>query len=299
MAQARSTGPSDLTLNLKTVCFSVVLAALCASATGMEWSTRARGPAAGALAVARSVRLRGCDGHAGTSSYLRGNAALSDAAERWAGGESLQSAVHASGYREEGSSALHVSGDAAALQQALSHSLCKALTDRSFIDIGAVERGRDTWIIIAAPFAVPAMADADEVRSELLLRINAARRQPRRCGATTFASVGPIRLDSSLNQAAQRHAQDMLARNYFAHEGRDGSTPATRVTATGYRYRIVGENIAFGPQSAAEAVQGWLASPGHCENIMDPRFSDTGIAFAASTVGAPRIYWVQDFATAR
>lgn len=265
----------------------------------MNWSTSARAPAADVLAVARSVRLRGCEGHAGTSIYLRGNADLSDAAARWASGANLQSAVHDSGYREESSSALHVSGDSGALGQALSHSLCKALTNRDYVDIGAVERGRDAWVIVAAPFTTPAIADADEVGSELLWRINAARARPRRCGETLFAAVAPIRLDAKLNQAARQHAQDMLTRNYFAHEGRDGSTPATRVSATGYRYRIVGENIASGPESAAEAVQGWLSSPGHCENIMDPRFSETGIAFAASPAGTPRIYWVEDFASAR
>ena len=88
----------------------------------------------------------------------------------------------------------------------------------------------------------------------------------------------------------------MVSHDYFAHEGHDGSTPAQRVAATGYRYRLVGENLASGPQSAAQAVAGWLASPGHCENIMDARFSESGVAYAANSSGAPRVYWVQEFA---
>jgi uncharacterized protein YkwD len=91
----------------------------------------------------------------------------------------------------------------------------------------------------------------------------------------------------------------MLDHNYFAHQGHDGSNPAERVAATGYTYRIVGENIASGPESAAQAVEGWIASPDHCENLMDARFVDSGVAFAASTSGSPRIYWVQEFATPR
>jgi uncharacterized protein YkwD len=91
----------------------------------------------------------------------------------------------------------------------------------------------------------------------------------------------------------------MLSHNYFAHEGYDGSTPAQRVAATGYRYQLVGENLASGPESAAEAVAGWLASPGHCENIMDARFSESGVAYAANNSGTPRVYWVQEFATPR
>jgi uncharacterized protein YkwD len=91
----------------------------------------------------------------------------------------------------------------------------------------------------------------------------------------------------------------MVSHNYFAHEGYDGSTPAQRVAATGYRYQLVGENLASGPESAAEAVAGWLASPGHCENIMDARFSESGVAYASNSSGAPRVYWVQEFAAPR
>jgi uncharacterized protein YkwD len=91
----------------------------------------------------------------------------------------------------------------------------------------------------------------------------------------------------------------MLRYHYFEHTGHDGSSPAQRIAATGYSYRIVGENIASGPETPQEAVQGWLASPGHCQNIMDARFEETGIAYDASRSGEPSIYWVQEFAAAR
>jgi uncharacterized protein YkwD len=45
-----------------------------------------------------------------------------------------------------------------------------------------------------------------------------------------------------------------------------------------------------------EVTQGWLSSPAHCENIMDPRFSEIGIAFAVNMASAEAIYWTQDFA---
>ena len=77
------------------------------------------------------------------------------------------------------------------------------------------------------------------------------------------------------------HATDMARHNYFEHEDLAGHSPADRVRAVGYREKLVGENIAYGPKSAEEVVQGWLESPGHCENIMDPRFAEMGIAYAA------------------
>ena len=66
----------------------------------------------------------------------------------------------------------------------------------------------------------------------------------------------------------------------------------------GYQPRLTGENIAFGPESAEEAVAGWLDSPGHCANIMDPRFQHIGVALATGR-GRGRIYWVQEFGAPR
>jgi uncharacterized protein YkwD len=63
----------------------------------------------------------------------------------------------------------------------------------------------------------------------------------------------------------------------------------------GYREKLVGENIAFGPRTADEVVRGWLDSPGHCANIMDPRFAQMGIAYAASHAKRG-LFWVQLFA---
>ena len=120
-----------------------------------------------------------------------------------------------------------------------------------------------------------------------------------RCGSKAFPAAPPLQPSAQLRRAAEAHAKDMVSHDYFEHEGHDGSTPAQRVAATGYRYRLVGENLASGPQSAAQAVAGWLASPGHCQNIMDARFSEFGVAFAANSSGTPRIYWVQEFAAPR
>ncbi|HEX2791982.1 MAG TPA: CAP domain-containing protein [Steroidobacteraceae bacterium] len=280
-----------------------ILAVLIVMATipgAAVWPAAGPGAAAGmVLSTARNLRIQGCSGHPGIRVVLRDSGALDSAAMQWSRGADLKSAVGQSGYREEQSAALHVSGDTSVLQQALRTRLCAALTDRNFTDLGSVQRGHDTWIVIAAPFTPPAAANADEIAAELLLRINRARAQPRRCGNKAFPAAPPLQASALLRRAAEAHAQDMLGHNYFAHQGYDGSTPAQRVAATGYRYQLVGENIAAGPQSAAEAAEGWLASPAHCENIMDARFTESGIAYAANNSGTPQVYWVQEFATPR
>jgi uncharacterized protein YkwD len=260
----------------------------------------AAAPAPGsALTAARALRLQGCVGHAGIRVALRDSPALDAAASQWARMSNLKAAVERSGYRAEQSAALHVSGDAGATQQALRTRLCAQLTERDFVDLGSAQRGQDTWIIIAAPFAPPAHSDAGEVAAELLQRINLARARPRRCGDKSFAPAPPLQPNALLSRAAEAHAQDMVSHDYFAHQGSDGSTPAQRVSATGYRYQLVGENIAAGPETAADAAEGWLASPAHCENIMDPRFSESGVGYAANASGTPQIYWVQEFGAPR
>ena len=135
---------------------------------------------------------------------------------------------------------------------------------------------------------------ASAVRARVLELVNEARAQGRRCGGDYHAAAGPLTDSPQLRKAAQRHADDMARRKYFDHRGADGNQPKDRVQRAGYAPRLTGENIAFAPESAEEVVAGWLASPGHCANIMDARFTETGIAVATGRQRG-HIYWVQVF----
>lgn len=137
-----------------------------------------------------------------------------------------------------------------------------------------------------------------EVRARVVELVNEARSRPRRCGSQRFAAAGPLFISRSLTEAAGDHARDMARKKYFEHRARDGSEPKDRVQRAGYRSRLTGENIAFGPTSAEEVVAGWLKSPGHCENIMDPRFEDIGVGVATGRKRG-HIYWVQNFGAPR
>ena len=80
-----------------------------------------------------------------------------------------------------------------------------------------------------------------------------------------------------LMEAAELHSRDMAQSNFYAHEGLDGKNPGDRMRAQGYRSGTWGENIAAGYKSAGEAVNGWMASAGHRKNILNCRFTETGI----------------------
>ncbi|HSC82217.1 MAG TPA: CAP domain-containing protein, partial [Pseudomonas sp.] len=76
---------------------------------------------------------------------------------------------------------------------------------------------------------------------------------------------------------------------------RDGRTPGDRAELAGYGGQRIGENIAAGLDSAAKVVDGWLASPGHCANLMNPQFSELGAAYAVDPKSDAGIYWTALF----
>jgi len=78
-----------------------------------------------------------------------------------------------------------------------------------------------------------------------------------------------------------------------------GSTLVNRVDATGYLAIAWGENVAGGPATVDAVMAGWLASAGHCANIMNSTFRDFGAACARNDAAAYQRYWTQDFAAPR
>ncbi|MFI4914662.1 MAG: CAP domain-containing protein [Steroidobacterales bacterium] len=249
--------------------------------------------------TANGLREQGCGGRSRVLSPLRRDAQLDAAARNWSRGVALRTAIAAAGYREVRSSAIHLSGEEAVFAMTLQSRFCAPLSDATLRDIGSYRRGREVWLIAAAPLALPPADAAAVIAARALALTNAARAQRRHCGSNATGPAPPLRPSPTLDRIAAAHAQDMLAHDYFAHTDPGGRTPADRVRAGGYSARMVGENIAFGALNADEVVRGWLDSPGHCQNIMEPRFTAMGLAYAANPRGAPHIYWVQLFAVPR
>jgi uncharacterized protein YkwD len=254
--------------------------------------------AAGVPDALNWTRLHGC-GAAAVKTPLYASAKLEQAAGRYAGGATLQNAVADSGYLAAQSAAIHLSGPSsdAEIERMLAAHDCRTLLDVKLREFGAMRRGRDLWMVLAAPVALPDPRDPAAASRQILALVNQARSVGRRCGAKYFPPAAPVTLDSALTRAALDHSRDMAAHDSFDHLGRDGSTPATRVDRAGFGdHRIVGENIAAGAMTPGEVTQGWLASPAHCENIMDGRFTLIGIAYAENLHTHSAVFWTQDFA---
>ena len=245
--------------------------------------------------IVQTLREGGCGGILPPARRLEQDALLDRAAREWAGGRTLGDATESSGYQSEKVAGLHITGSDSAMLQQLRSSSCLTVTNRDMRDVGMYRRGTDSWLVLGYKYLVPSSQEAPRLAARTLELVNAARSQPRHCGNRAFAPAPPLTLDRTLDSVAYGHATDMAEHNYFEHEDLAGHSPADRVRAVGYREKLVGENIAFGPRTADEVVQGWLDSPGHCENIMDPRFAQMGIAYAAGHTKRG-LFWVQLFA---
>lgn len=148
--------------------------------------------------------------------------------------------------------------------------------------------------VLAPP---PLRSSEDAARSHLtssgvIAWTNAARRSN---GLAAFKE------NAKLNAAAEAKVKDMLAKQYFAHEGPEGWGPAHWVEESGYAYIMIGENLALGNFADDKAlVDAWMGSPGHRANILHPRFTEIGAAVARGTFEG-KITWlaVQEFGLPR
>lgn len=148
------------------------------------------------------------------------------------------------------------------------------------------------WLA-AAPAAALETGDLPALRERALALVNEARQAE---------GLAPLEAGAALAAAAQKHAEDMARRDYYGHASPEGETVRDRYRAEGGSdWRLVAENIATcrrcrPPPDAARVrafQQGWMDSPPHRENILDPGLTRFGFGIAAT---AERTYAVQTFA---
>ncbi len=122
-------------------------------------------------------------------------------------------------------------------------------------------------------------ATASEIEQQAHDAINTER---------TSRGLEPLELRGDLVAVARAHSEDMIARGFFSHVNPDGDDPFDRMGDAGVTYNIAGENIAWNnfPDAVATAVEGWMDSQGHRENILRESFTHTGMGVATDGEGA-------------
>ena len=138
-------------------------------------------------------------------------------------------------------------------------------------------------------------------RASLLARINQVRASGADCGVDgVFGAAAPLAWNDKLTLAAEGHSQDMAAKNYFSHTSADGRTLGDRVNATAYAWSSLGENIAAGYPGVNAVMDAWIASPGHCANLMNAGFMEVGVVCVPGVPGDTySTYWTMDLGRPR
>ncbi|MDQ2823661.1 MAG: CAP domain-containing protein [Pseudomonadota bacterium] len=236
-----------------------------------------------------------CGGQASPAmAPLQASAAL--AAVHLAPGRFLQQDLAHAGYRAAQVQAIGVSGasTAAGIVQLLREQHCTTLRNPLLTDIG-VAGANDAWsIILAAEDIRPPLPSQQSAVAAILAATNRARASSRTCGTRQFAAAPPLAASPALSQAAFVHSTDMATLRYFSHDGKDGSQVGDRARNAGYAWQAIGENIASGMRTPEEAVAGWIGSPGHCANLMNPGFTDMGGGFSETRENGI-VLWTQVF----
>ena len=134
--------------------------------------------------------------------------------------------------------------------------------------------------VLATPCQDTALTPASEnqarIRASVLCLINRVRAEH---------GLQPLVVNAQLETAAEGHCTELVADDYFAHVSPSGETPVDRIKATGYIPNsnvgyVIGENLAWGTYSLSTPqaiVEAWVASPGHLANILESRYTETGI----------------------
>jgi hypothetical protein len=112
------------------------------------------------------------------------------------------------------------------------------------------------------------------------------------------AGLPALTTNSVLSQAAQAKGADMLVKGYWAHVAPDGTEPWKFFIDAGYKYRYAGENLARDFSDPSSAVEAWMASPTHRENILSSKYKEIGVAVVeGSLAGVDTTIIVQFFGT--
>ncbi len=110
------------------------------------------------------------------------------------------------------------------------------------------------------------------------------------------AGLSPLRLDEKLMLVANDKSKDMFTKDYWAHNSPDGTAPWYFFNKEDYRYLYAGENLARGFNNSKEAMDAWMKSEKHRENILSPNFADVGFSIRGGKLkGEDTVLIVEEF----
>jgi len=140
-------------------------------------------------------------------------------------------------------------------------------------------------VLAQAPWSQPKSANSTAIQAEawqLVQLANQARAQ---------AGAGPLQWDVALATAARQHCLRMAAEGPISHQYEGEQDLSARAAQAGAHFSLIEENVAIAPTPAA-IHDGWMHSPGHRANLLNPQVDHVGVAVVAGRYG---LYAVADY----
>ncbi len=134
---------------------------------------------------------------------------------------------------------------------------------------------------ISSPTGIPSVSEGKGMSIEGVLKYTNLERQK--------YGLQPLRLTTKLSESALAKVDDMFALQYFEHISPTGKSASDLVRAAGYDFQSVGENLALGDFGTdKKLVEAWMNSPSHRKNLLNPKFTEIGLAVAKGTYKGDR-----------
>lgn len=134
------------------------------------------------------------------------------------------------------------------------------------------------------PINIPSTASLDSYEQEVFKLVNQERAK---------AGLQKLTYNYNVAKTARAKSQDMINKNYFAHQSPTYGSPFNQMEQAGIRFSSAAENIAKGQRTPAEVMKSWMNSPGHRANILSKTITQIGVGCAKAKNGT--LYWTQQF----
>jgi uncharacterized protein YkwD len=129
--------------------------------------------------------------------------------------------------------------------------------------------------------------EIESLEQQCLDEVNRVRRAKRLAPLDFYADLLPV---------ARQYSRRMSEQHFFSHDDPEGRTVRERVSDADIRWRIVGENLAYSNgyiNPVAASIHGWMESPGHRRNLLDPDYNLTAIGVWIGSDGT--VYFTEIF----
>lgn len=154
----------------------------------------------------------------------------------------------------------------------------KLLHPHSLVALSALVFGLNYAVSVFAQVSGGVLGYASDITVEQVLEKTNGRRKEH--------GLPELSLNNRLSDAARRKGSDMFTFDYWAHTNpQNGTDPWYFFDAVGYQYRFAGENLARDFATTDPMVQAWMDSTTHRDNLLSPRYRETGISVVNGTLG--------------